>query len=189
MLFALAILVASADASGAKVVEVSGDVEVTISWGAGELSNDKGAAEVNVAADKVTIGVPASSKGEMAVSFGTTKLDRIVAKNGARVVINGFAGKSLDVNVTGGSHVHVNGGASKSATDSLRIEGAGTSRVDADDLSVGSADVTLKDAARAHIKVTKSLTCDLQRASRLVVKGKPGKVDKKLAGVAKLEIK
>jgi hypothetical protein len=188
MLLALVLVVASAGAGDAKIVEVSGDVDVTISWGARDLSNDKGTAEVNVAADRVVISVPASSKGEIAVSFGTTKLDQIIAKDGARVIVSGFAGKSLDIDVSGGSHVRVTG-ASKGATDSLRINAAGTSRVDADELSVDTANVTLKDAARAEIKVTKSLTCDLQRASRLAVKGKPAKVDKKLAGVAKLDLK
>lgn len=186
MLVAFALLVATADASDAKIVEVSGDVEVTVSSGGRALSTDKGTADVNVSGDRVVISVPASSKGEIAVSFGTSKLDQIIAKNGARVVVTGFAGKSLDISVAGGSHVRVSGA---KGADSLRIEGAGTSRVDADELSVDTANVTLKDAARAEIKVTKSLTCDLQRASRLVVKGKPAKVDKKVAGVAKLELK
>lgn len=183
-MLSLVLLLAAADPSAAKVVEVSGDVDVTITWGARDVSTDKGTADVNVSGDRVS--VVSAGKGEAAVSFGTLKLDQIIAKNGARVVVTGFAGRTLNVNVSGGSHVHVSG---PKGADSLRIEGAGTSRVDADELSVDNANVTLKDAARAEIKVTKSLTCDLQRASRLVVKGKPAKVDKKLAGVAKLDLK
>jgi hypothetical protein len=189
MLLAFTLLIATAEASDAKIVEVSGDVDVTISYGgARALSADKGTADVNVIGDRVSVSVSSSDKSGASVSFGTTKLEQIIAKNGARVVVTGFAGKSLDIDVSGGSHVRVSG-ASKGATDSLRIHGGGTSRVDADELSVDSANVTLKDAARAEIKVTKSLTCDLQRASRLAVKGKPAKVDKKLAGVAKLDLK
>jgi hypothetical protein len=184
LLIALVMSLASADASGAKIVEVSGDVDVTISWGARDIATDKGTAQIDVSADRVSIS--SSDKAEVAVSFGTTKLEQIVAKNGARVIVTGFAGKSLDVSAAGGSHVRISG---PKGADSLRIDGAGTSRVDADGLSVESANVTLKDAARAEIKVTKALTCDLQRASRLAVKGKPAKVDKKIAGVAKLDLK
>lgn len=183
------------DASGARIAEITGNIDVQIMFGSSTaLATDKGAIELNISGDRIMIGPAAArNQGDTKVSFGSQKLDRIIAKNGARVVVTGFNGKTIEVSTSGGSHVKLSGsgagGSSQRGTASLRIDGAGTSRVDADGLSVDDANVALKDAARAEIKVTRSLTCDLQRASRLVVKGKPAKVDKKVAGVAKLELK
>lgn len=180
---ALLLLVSAAEP---RVLEVSGDVDVTVSWGARDLVNDKGSADAKEIGDKLVL--TSTSAAPAAVSLGTTRLEKIVVKGSARVTLSGFAGKSLDVVAADGGHVKVSGGKTN-ATDELRIDATGTARVDADGLAVERANVTLKDAARAHIRVSKSLTCDLQRASRLVVKGKPANVDKKIAGVAKLEIK
>lgn len=182
-MIAIALLLAAADVSGAKTVEISGDVDVTIAFGARDPVSTTGSADVRIDGDRAIVGV--AGKGDANATFGMTKLERIVVKGGARVTLKEFSGRALSIHAAGGAVVIVSG----KGADSLRIEGAGTSRVDADGLSVDAADVTLKDAARATVKATKSLTCDLQRASRLVVKGKPANVDKKVAGVAKLELK
>jgi hypothetical protein len=49
--------------------------------------------------------------------------------------------------------------------------------------------VELGRAARAHLRVTGSLTCDLGGASVLTLAGKPKRIEKRLEGVARLEQK
>lgn len=112
----------------------------------------------------------------------TDHLASVTATGTAHVDARGIAGRPVDVRTAGTAVVSLAG---KSST--LTIDARGTSLVDAARLAAASAEVTLTDAARADIKAS-SVSCDLRRASRLVVRGKPAQMKKKVAGVAKLTI-
>lgn len=183
-MIALALLLITVpEPAKANVVEVKGDVVVSISFSARPL--EAGTGDVEITQQGNTLNVKARRAANATLAFGAPKLEQLLVRDGARVTIEGFAGKALHIVASGGAVVVVSG----KGTTRLVIEGAGTSRIDADGLAADDADITLKDAARAHVNVRKALTCDLKRASRLVVTGKPPAIDKKVAGVAKLELK
>jgi hypothetical protein len=162
------------------VVEVSGDVEVTIAADTSETTS----ADVDIVHADGVLQVVAKRAARSTARFPAPKLDKLIARDGARVTIKGFGGKTLHIVVSGRALVIVAG----DGAGAVRIDGEGTSRVDTDGLRVDDAHVTLTDAARATVRATKSLTCDLRRASRLVVRGMPPRGEKKVHGVARLEM-
>lgn len=181
-MMALALLLLCApDAGDATVVDISGDVDVSISYDSQRLA--AGAVEVSLAGQTFT--VKANGEARAKISFGAPNIEKLIVHDRARVVLESFTGKALHIVASGGAVVVVRG----QNTRTLIVHGAGTSRVDAEGLAVEDAEVILKDAARAATRASKSLTCDLKKASRLVVTGKPARVDKKLAGVAKLDLR
>jgi hypothetical protein len=174
---------APALALAALTVDVEGDVVVKVSVD-DKLKDAKtsGDADISVAGGTVRIRVRAG-KTDGAANVAVGDVDVVVAKDGARVDVRGISGKALSIQAAS-AMVEVAG----KGVESLTVDGKGTSRIEAAGLSAVSATVTLKDAARAEVRATRALDCDLQRAARLVVKGKPANVTKKLAGVAKLVV-
>jgi hypothetical protein len=173
---ALALPAVTVDAAGAVTVTVTVDDKLKQPKTAGD-------ADVTVAGGVVKIRAK-PGKDDGAVSVHVDELDVIVAGDGARVDAKGVAGKALSIRAAGGANVDVAG----KGVDALRVDGKGTAHVDTTALPAERADVTLRDAARAAVKATKALDCDLQRAARLVVKGRPASVTKNVGGVAKLVV-
>lgn len=140
--------------------------------------------DVDLSGSGLVVRAPSQADGPRpTITIVTDHLAEVTARGSSRVEVEGLAGRPLTVRGAGTAVVTLAG-----KTSSLTVEGHGTSRVDASRLAASSAEVTLADAARAEVRASFSLRCDLQRASRLVVRGKPSQVRKKVAGVATLTI-
>jgi hypothetical protein len=164
-------------------LNVTGDVMVQARVDKKRALSVKGKVEARLDGDTLVVTAPARADGErpvitLVVADG---IDAVTAAGPARVEIAGVNGKSLSIAAHGAAAVTASG-----KIASLVVTGDGTSHVDADDVAAAAVDVKLAEAARAEVKATDSLVCNLERASRLTVKGNPKSVKKTVGGVAKL---
>ncbi len=166
-------------------VAAGGEVSVRITIGKRRSLDVDGAARILLEGTTLVVEAPLRAGGKPPqVTLVVDQLDLVSAGIGAtHVEVTGVRGKALTVSADGAAVVSVAGTVGK-----LAVRGGGSAQIDTRHLAAHDVDVSLKNAARADVLVADhgSLRCDLRRASRLRVRGKPAHVDKKVAGVARL---
>ena len=135
--------------------EVSGD---TLHIGSDEPFNTKKAIVVKIAASDVQ-GLNIS--GACDASAKNIKTDR------------------FDMNVTGASDIIVQG-----ETTSLKISSRGASKIDAENLTARSVNVSTSGAGKTRIYASEELTADASGASTITYSGDPKVVNKKDSGAS-----
>ena len=164
-------------------VDAAGDVAVTVTVGKTHSVVVTGKVDAKLEGDKLVVVAPAHAESRATITVVVDALSAVSTKGSAHVNVAGINGKSFAVDADNGSVVVVAG-----KTSALSLSAQGTAHVDASALSAQSVDVKLNEASRAEVTSTASITIELQRASRLTVKGKPKNVVKNVGGVAKLTI-
>jgi hypothetical protein len=185
LVVAAAIAGAPVSASDIKALDVSGDVLVNVRVDKQADTRVPDGIEATLDGDSLKLVAPPRADVERpTVDLVVTSLRAVSTHGTSQVRVRDLAGRALEVNLQGASLVVLAGKAS-----TLTVTGRGTARLDARALAASTADITLADASRGEVRASFALTCDLSRAARLVVEGKPARVKKKVTGVAKLDLR
>jgi hypothetical protein len=112
------------------------------------------------------------------------RLEGLGARGAAQIDVEGLQGGAFTVRARETPHITLHG-----AVDTLRLDLAGTTRLDADRLTAATLTAKLVGAARGSVKVSKAVEASLEGAARLTVSGKPAKVRKDVKGVASLVVR
>lgn len=186
-MISLALLLALApgqepSAQGVRSVDAAGDVEVHVRVDARAKESFRVEGGAAVSREKDTLLIRADQAGQRpTVTLVVTELERLTAGGKASIDAAGLGRGRVTVNASGAARITLEG-----RSDELVVRGKGTARLDAARLGAIRVDVNLSDAARAEVNASESLTCELARASRLVVFGAPRQVHKRVDGVAQL---
>jgi hypothetical protein len=167
-----------------RFLEVTGDAAVHVRFEKKPSVDLQGVAELSFADGILRVSAPAQADGPRpAVTLAVEALTSITTRGTAAVDVQEITGKLVEVHAHGASMITLAG-----RTSIVVVHGKDTARVDATGLHASSAEVFLSDAARAEVRASFSTTCELERASRLIVKGRPPQVKQKVTGVARLVV-
>ena len=98
--------------------------------------------------------------------------------------MNGLKNFSIAVDSSGASKIKIAGETSK-----FTAETSGASKIDAEDLKIGDADIDGSGASHVEINVSGELTADLSGASKVIYSGTPTAVHKKTSGAGSVSQK
>lgn len=118
------------------------------------------------------------------VTLRTDRLDALTVSGAAKATVAGLHGDAFTAKVSGAGDVQLAG-----AVRRVTLDTSGAASVQAAGLKARELAVTLSGAGSIGAFASEAATVDVSGAGRVVLDGKPGKVEKKVSGVGSVEVR